>query len=110
MDEIERMNIVALRADVAFGRPLLTELLTKLNTNGRLMLGIIEDVDPMQIPLEQIMEMEIALQELVDFDNLPENNFEWDEKEESFACGFCGSHDNRVGGIKSHIRNNHIEK
>jgi hypothetical protein len=67
MDEIERMNIVALRADVVFGRPLLTELLENLNTNGLLMVGIIEDIDPMQILLEQILEMEKPLQELIDF-------------------------------------------
>lgn len=38
----------------------------------------------------------------------PETNFEWDASEQSWACGFCGSHDSRVGGIKSHIRDNHI--
>jgi hypothetical protein len=67
MSEMERLKMVAVKALLVYDRPQLAMLIQHLHDTGIGMIGIVEDIDPMQIPLEQILEMEKALQELIDF-------------------------------------------
>jgi hypothetical protein len=64
MDAYERLNIIALRSEVVFNRPHLGRLLGKINSPGQI-LGLHTSIDPLKVTLEQIFEIENAVEKLL---------------------------------------------